>query len=541
MTTPDAPSPEQPAGPSPAAQPQSHPRRWLVLLAMTGSLSMIFVDMTVVGVSLPSIGASLGMDVSAQTWIVSAYLLTLASLVALGGRMGDIVGKVPAFVAGVIGFAAASVVCGAATDGTLLIVGRGAQGMCAALMQPASSALVIGSFAPGERGKAMAVYVGIPLLFMALGPAMGGLIVEHAGWRWIFYLNLPVAVAAVALAAVARPHDVRSGDRRIDWAGGALLVTGLPLFVYGVQEIGATKPRADGLGGAHGAASAAHDAMSAAPALPSAPDASTSALVALAAGLVLLACFVAHQWKSRAPLIRLRLFADRALAADALVIGCMQFAMTGLVIQGSIYAQDVLGFKPFQAGASLLPMLVPVILVVHVAGRWYDRSGVRAPAVWGTATATAGQLVQALGMFMQSYIIMAVGMAIMGTGIALTMSPTNTDALSRVAAEVRGQVSGLVQTLRQIGGTVGVAVTAGAVLLAQSQLQNRAPETGSPIDPSTGATSGATAEALARVATDIQAQSMAVGGVVASLATALACMLAFTLMPRSGQPPAKNR
>jgi len=128
-----------------------------------------------------------------------------------------------------------------------------------------------------------------------------------------------------------------------------------------------------------------------------------------------------------------------------------------------VYAQEVLGFTPTQAGASLLPMLAPVILVVHVAGRWYDRAGVRAPASWGTAMATAGMLVQAAGAWAISYPVMAVGMFVLGLGIAFTMSPTNTDALGRVSHADRGQVSGLVQTLRQVGGSVGVAIVAATV------------------------------------------------------------------------------
>jgi MFS family permease len=144
----------------------------------------------------------------------------------------------------------------------------------------------------------------------------------------------------------------------------------------------------------------------------------------------------------------------------------MQFAMTGLVIAGSVYAQEVLGFTPFQAGLSLLPLLAPVILIVHVAGRWYDRSGVRSPASWGTAAATVGMVIQAVGAWSQSYPVMAVGMFVLGIGIAFTMSPTNTDALGRVPHSERGQVSGLVQTFRQIGGSVGVAVVAATVSIA---------------------------------------------------------------------------
>ena len=417
-------------------------RRWLVLLAMTGSLAMIFVDMTVVGVALPRMGSALSMSDVDQAWIITSYLITLASLMALGGRIGDLVGKVPAFITGVIGFALASIVCASAHDGTQLIVGRILQGVAACLMQPASGALVIGAFAPGERGKAMAVYVGIPLVFMAIGPALGGFIVENMGWPWVFWLNVPVAVTAVALTAIARPRDARSVDRTIDWIGGGLLLIGLPSFVYGLQQLGTV--------GASGTM-AWTDPLT---------------LSLLSGGAVVLVVFVRRQLRHPHPLLRLRLFTDRALLADALVIASMQFAMTGLVIAGSVYAQEVLGFTPFQAGLSLLPLLAPVILIVHVAGRWYDRSGVRSPASWGTAAATVGMVIQAVGAWSQSYPVMAVGMFVLGIGIAFTMSPTNTDALGRVPHSERGQVSGLVQTFRQIGGSVGVAVVAATVSIA---------------------------------------------------------------------------
>jgi hypothetical protein len=282
-----------PGGPAPGAAPDgAQARRGLVLLAMTGSLSMIFIDMTVVGVALPRIGASLGMDDVGQAWIVTSYLLSLASLMAIGGRIGDLVGKVPAFLVGVVAFAAASAVCAFARDGTQMIMGRVLQGVAACLMQPASGALVIGAFAPGERGKAMAAYVGIPMVFMALGPALGGVIVERWGWEWVFLLNLPIAATAVALTLVARPRDARSTDRHIDWLGGGLLLLGLPPLVFGIQQLGAA--RADG--------SLRWD------------DPVT--IAALVGGAVALATFGHRQWNHPRPLLRLRLFADHALAAD---------------------------------------------------------------------------------------------------------------------------------------------------------------------------------------------------------------------------------
>jgi EmrB/QacA subfamily drug resistance transporter len=430
-------------------------------------------------------------------------------------------GKVPAFIIGVVGFAAASMVCALATGETQMLVGRVLQGISACLMQPASSALVVSSFSEGERGKAMAVYVGIPLLFMALGPALGGVVVQYASWRWVFYLNLPVAALAIALTLMARARDARSPDRSIDWLGGALLLTGLPLFVLGLQEMGARTGSLDWW-----------------------------ILAALATGVVLLAVFARRQWRIPNPLLRLRLFSNRSLRGSALVIGCMQFAMTGFVIQGSIYAQEVLGFTPLQAGASLLPLLVPVILVVHVAGRWYDRVGARSPAVWGTALATVGQLVQALGAFQQNYTIMAAGMAIMGTGIALTISPANTDALSRVAAHERGQVSGLVQTMRQVGGTMGVAITAAAVIFAQTQMERASGQvTHQQLQDLRDQFKSKDHDTRQRALDDprasearaILSSSMAAGGVVASFSTAAAFVLAVRLLERKPQRPKSPR
>lgn len=529
-----------------ALQAVAQHRRWLVLLAMTGSLSMIFVDMTVVGIALPSIGQSLDMGVQGQAWVVSSYLLALASLVAIGGRVGDLMGKVPAFMAGVIGFAISSVVCAQATGEVQMLVGRVLQGVSACLMQPASSALVISSFSEGERGKAMAVYVGIPLLFMALGPALGGIVVQYASWRWVFYLNIPVAALAIALTMVARPRDARSPDRSIDWFGGALLLTGLPLFVLGLQELGALLP------GSTSPASVAASSGNGSSGSGSPEDAAFMWWIpaALVVGALLLVVFARRQWRISNPLLHLRLFTNRSLRGSALVIGCMQFAMTGFVIQGSIYAQEVLGYTPLQAGASLLPLLIPVILMVHVAGRWYDRVGVRAPAVCGTALATLGQLVQALGAFQQSYPVMAVGMAIMGTGIALTISPSNTDALSRVAAHERGQVSGLVQTMRQVGGTMGVAITAATVIFAQTQLERSGGHvTHAQLQELREQFKSKDAQARERALADpraaearaILSSSMAAGGVVASLSTAAAFVLAARLLERKTQRPKSPR
>ena len=431
------------------------PRRGLVLVAMTGSLSMIFVDITVVGVALPEIGRDLGLDEAGLNWVVNAYLLALAAAMAIGGRLGDLLGKVRAFAIGVVLFALASVACGLAADGPQLIVARLLQGLAACLMQPASASLVVEHFAPGERGKAMAVYVGIPMLFMTLGPALGGVVTETLGWPWVFWLNLPVAAATLLLLAAARPRSPRSPDHGVDWFGATMLLAGLPLAVWAIQQAGT----ADESGTLRAT--------------------SPAVVAAFAGGVVLLACFVRRQFRVSVPLLRLELLQDRQLLANALLIGLTQFSMAGLVVQGSLYAQRVLGFEPFRAGLSLLPLMVPVLVLVHVAGRRYDRVGVKPVATLGTMLATVGLATQGFGFLSERYAVIGVGMAVLGAGIAFIMSPANTDALGRAPAESRGQISGLVQTFRQLGGTAGVAIAA-AISIA---VQQTSPDAFTPADP----------------------------------------------------------
>ncbi len=412
------------------------PRRWLILLAMTGSLSMIFVDITVTAVAGPAISNDFHIDANGANWIANAYLIALAALMAIGGRVGDMMGKRSAFTTGVILFAVGSALCAIADNFQFLLVGRVLQGVGAALMQPASASIVIDSFAPGERGKAMGIYIGIPMTFFALGPVIGGLVTEHLGWRYVFSINLPIALAALLLTLYARPANQKNADRSFDILSALLLVVGLPLFIVALQD------------GSHPDADGAQRIFS----LPY--------IIALLGGVALCGVFVRRQFRLARPLIALSLFHDRALLADALLIGIMQFAMAGIIVEGSIYAQDVLHFTPSQAGASLMPMLVPVIFLAQVAGRQYDRRGVRPLARIGTPLATMGFVVWSAGCVFEQYPVIAVGMVFLGAGVAFIMSPANTDALSRAPDNMRGQVSGVMQTFRQVGGAVGVAFAA---------------------------------------------------------------------------------
>lgn len=497
------------------------PRRGLVLVAMTGSLAIIFVDMTGVGVALPSIAADLRLDESAIHWVVNAYLLALAAAMALGGRVGDLLGKVRAFTIGVTLFALASAACGLASSEAMLIAGRVGQGLSACLMQPASAALVIEHFAPGERGKAMAAYVGIPMVFLTLGPALGGLVAESFGWRWVFWLNLPVAAATLLLLWIARPRSLRTDDRGIDWLGAAMLLAGLPLMVWAIQQAGTLAP--------DGSLRAGEPAV----------------LGAFAAGAALLTLFVRRQLRLPLPLLRLRLFSDQQLLSNAVLIGVTQFAMAGLVLQGSLYAQRVLDLPPFLAGLSLLPLMLPLLVLVHVAGRRYDRVGVRPVAVLGTLAASIGLVIQGLGFLAEHYLPIGLGMFILGVGIAFTLGPANTDSLSRAPDSARGQVSGLVNTFRQLGGTSGVAVAAAISIGAQGPSPSPvAPAASAVVDARSAATvpmPGAIPGDAAAIDADAARHAFARGTAYATFAGAAAVLVGFVVARRMrpGPPPGR--
>ncbi|MBM4111407.1 MAG: MFS transporter [Phycisphaerae bacterium] len=420
---------------------------WLVLAAMTGSLAMVFLDATIVGVSLPTIQQDLGLGVSGGAWIINAYLVALAGAMALGGRFGDVIGRVRAFQLGVSLFALASLGCALAPTGELLITARVMQGLGACLMQPASSAMVAGAFPEGKRGKAMAVYVGVPLLFMMLGPVLGGALTQWAGWRWIFGVNLPVAITALALVAIVRPVEPMADRRPIHWLSAVLLLIGMPSLVFGLQE----------------------------QARPTAGIEPWIGLGALVVGAVLVALFTRLQFMLAAPLLDLRLFRDRTLLGQVVVLGLTQVATIGQTIFGPTYLQRALGFSPLESGLAGLPLALPALLLVHVAGRVYDQRGAVGAVRAGSMLCAAGLGTITIGMLMRSYPIMAIGMTLHGAGMAFLMNPIQTDVVSRVPPQQRGESAGLAATARQVGNALGVAVAATVLVRTGGPLVDAAP------------------------------------------------------------------
>lgn len=400
---------------------------------MTGSLSMIFIDQTVVSVALPVMQRDLGVSQTGLQWIVNAYVLALASTVALGGKIGDSLGRVRAFIVGVILFAVASTICGFAPDAMILITARAFQGIAAGLMIPASAAIVVDSFDIHERGKAMAIYVGVAQAFLAVGPLLGGALTEYLSWRWVFWINIPVGIIAIVLTYFSKPLQTITEKQPVNISYALMLIVGLVGLVFGIQQghtFGWTSPLTLGI---------------------------------IFGGLILLILFSYFQTRSENPLIQIKLFNDPAFTADTILLFCIQFAMISIIVFGAIYLQDILHFTPLETGFALMPIIISVVIMSQVSGRLLDRVGVRIPALFGTALIAGGFLGQAPFLEQAEFLWILPGMIMLGLGIGLVMVATNTDALNRAPSQYRAQASGVVQTIRQMGATIGLASIGGLV------------------------------------------------------------------------------
>jgi EmrB/QacA subfamily drug resistance transporter len=459
-------------------------RKWWTLGAMSFALFMVMLDNTVVNVALPSIQRDLHSDISDLEWVVNGYTLTFAVLIATGGRLGDIFGRRRMFLFGVVIFAVTSATAGLAQDSTMLIVSRAVQGIGAALMMPATLSIVTHAFPASERGKAIGTWAGVSALALSIGPVVGGALTEYVSWRAIFFINLPVAVGAVIATLFAVRESRDDGvDRTVDYPGIVALTAGLTAIVFALIE-----------GNAWGWGSIEIVAL-------------------LVGGVAALAAFAAIELRSRAPMIDFALFRSRQSVGANLVAFIITFAMMGSFFFMALYLQDILGYGALEAGIRFLPTTLVIAVVAPVAGRLSDRFG----PVWPMGV---GLSVLSVAMFFFStidvnttYSGLIVPFVLMGIGIALVMSPMSTAAMNAVNVQKAGIASGVLQTSRMVGGTVGVAAT-GAIFQA---------ELGSGFDP--GSLVGAPDQAQA-VFVDALSSAM----LLAAAISALGMVIAVTLL-----------
>jgi EmrB/QacA subfamily drug resistance transporter len=409
-------------------------RKWWTLAAVSLGLFMIMLDNTVVNVALPSIQRDLGLSLSELEWVVAGYALTFAAFMLTGGKLADLLGRRLMFVAGLVIFTAASLACGLAGGPEVLIGARVVQGVGAALMNPATLSIITATFPARQRGTAIGIWAGVSALALAIGPLVGGLLSEHVDWSWIFFVNVPVGVIAIAAAYlfIDESKDTSHGQRP-DVPGLATSAIGLFALTYALIEANSY-----GWG-------------------------STRIIGAFAVAAVALVLFVVLELVQRRPMLDLRLFRNSTFSGANVAMLLIALAMFGVFFYVSLYIQQILGYSPVEAGASFLPATLLIALLAPVVGRQSDRIGSR----WLTA---AGMLLAAVSLLLFSrldtgstYWDILPGLVVLGIGMALTMTPTTAAAMSSVPRNQAGVGSAVLNSMRQVGGSLGIAVT-GAIV-----------------------------------------------------------------------------
>ena len=412
-------------------------RKWWTLAAVAFGLFMIMLDNTVVNVALPAIQEDLGIGLSDLQWIVTGYALTFAALMLIGGKLADAYGRRLIFVLGIVVFTGASLWCGLADSGEMLITARIVQGAGAALMNPATLSIIAATFPPQQRGMAIGIWAGVSALALAIGPLVGGLLTEHLSWHWIFFVNVPVGVLGIAASYLLIDESKDDTHESLDLPGLATSALGLFSLTYGLIE-------ANSYGWT-----------------------STRILGAFAIAAVSLVSFVVIERRRRAPMLDLTLFRSGTYAGANLAMLLVALAMFGVFFFVSLYMQNVLGYSAVQAGAAFLPMTVLIILVAPVAGKLSDRHGSRwlmsgGMVLLGIQLLYFSQLGPDAG-FWNLLPAFLVG----GLGMALSMTPTAAAATRAVPVEKSGVGAAVLNAMRQVGGSLGIALM-GAIVAREA-------------------------------------------------------------------------
>jgi EmrB/QacA subfamily drug resistance transporter len=435
----------------PATEPD--PRRWWALALLCGAFFMVILDANIVIVGLPSIDAELGFSEQGLQWVISAYALTFAGLLLLGGRAADLLGRRRVFMVGLLFFTLASLACGLAWSPPALIAARAIQGVGAAIMTPTALSIVSTMFPAGaERNKALAIWGMNGAFGATAGYLIGGLLVDGPGWEWVFFINVPIGLAALVLSPRLLRESRGALTRRSYDPAGALTITGaLVLLVYALVEA------------------------------PEAGWGSPQTIVLFAAAAALLAIFAAIESRHPAPLLPLRLLRSRTLVganAVMLLFGTVAFGMPFIL---TLYAQQVLGYSPFEFGAGFVITPVAAAVGMIVAQAAVPKLGFRTVAAAGMALLGAGSLLLTQVSVGGSYLgDMSLGLLVFGAGIGPAFATATIAALAGVAERESGVASGLSNTAFQLGGALGVAIVS-TVAVSRSEDYLAANEGASPL------------------------------------------------------------
>jgi EmrB/QacA subfamily drug resistance transporter len=411
-------------------------RKWWTLGAVAFGLFMIMLDNTVVFVALSAIQSDLHISTSELEWVVNGYALTFAVLMLTGGKLADLLGRRLIFIVGLAIFTASSLACGLATSASILIGARIVQGVGSALMNPATLSIITATFPPRQRGTAIGIWVGVSAMALAIGPLVGGILTEQINWSWIFFVNVPVGILGIIVArlVIDESRD-ESEEQRLDLPG--LLSSGVGLFAltYALIE-----------GNNHGWSSGRI----------------LGSFAVAAAGLIL---FVVLEHRQRVPMLDLSLFKNRTFAGANTVMLLVALAMFGVFFFNSLFLQRILHYSAIETGATFLPMTVLIVLLAPVAGKFSDHIGSRWLMAVGLLSLSASLISFSMLGIGSSFWAILPGLILGGFGMSLAMTPTTAAAMGSVPVDKAGVGSAVLNSMRQVGGSLGVAVM-GAIVAA---------------------------------------------------------------------------
>jgi EmrB/QacA subfamily drug resistance transporter len=407
------------------------PNRWKALAVLGVAYLMVVLDVSIVNVALPSIQTDLGFSESSLQWVVSGYALTFGGLLLLGGRSGDLLGRRKIFMAGLALFALFSLLCGLSSSSGMLIAMRALQGAAGAILSPSVFSITTVTFAEGaERNKALGILGAIAGSGAAIGVLLGGVLTEYVGWEWIFFVNVPIGVAALFLVPLfVRESHVTDLERHFDAAGAATVTAGLMLFVYALTRA------------------------------PTVGWGSAETIGSFVGSFILLAAFIVIELRSRSPLVPLSIFRRRTLTGAnviGFILGTMIFGMFFLL---SLYMQQVLGFSALKTGVGYLAVALTAVIASGAAQALVTRAGVK-PVL------TVGMLLLAGGLAYFTQISvngsyfgdLFIGFLLIGVGLGFAFVPVSIAALAGATGKEAGLASGLINTSQQIGGALGLAL-----------------------------------------------------------------------------------